>query len=57
MNFKRDAVDWVGGYPYEFATVEEIFQFMKKYFPTFKLVNLKSTNSFGNNWFLFQKEK
>ncbi len=56
MSFKTDAIDWVGGYPYEFATVEEIFQFMKSNFPKFKLVNIKSTNHFGNNWFLFQNE-
>lgn len=56
MSFKTDAIDWVGGYPYEFATVEEIFQFMKSNFPRFKLVNVKSTNHFGNNWFLYQNE-
>lgn len=54
MNLITDVKDWLGGYPYEFATVEEIFHFMKSNFPKFKLVNVKSTNGLGNNWFLFQ---
>ena len=56
MSFKTDAVDWVGGYPYEFASIEEIFRFMKSNFPKFTLVNVKSTNNFGNNWFLFRND-
>jgi SAM-dependent methyltransferase len=54
MNWRRDITDWLGGYPYEFATVEEIFTFMKTNFPDFKLVNIKTTNTVGNNWYLFQ---
>lgn len=30
MNRWHDIVDWVGGYPYEVATVDEIFEFYKK---------------------------
>jgi SAM-dependent methyltransferase len=56
MSWWHDIVDWFGGYPYEFATVEEIFLFMKKEFPRFKLVNVKSTNGPANNWFLFKNE-
>ena len=30
MNRWRDMVDWVGGYPYEFATPEQIFEFCRE---------------------------
>ncbi len=55
MNWRINVTDWVGGYPYEYATVEEVFQFMKSHFPDFQLVNIKSTNGLGNNWFLFKR--
>ena len=55
MRFKTDVTDWLGGYPYQFATPEEIFNFMKKEFPDFELMNIKSTKGIGNNWFLFKK--
>jgi 2-polyprenyl-6-hydroxyphenyl methylase/3-demethylubiquinone-9 3-methyltransferase len=29
MSKWRDIVDWVGGYPYEVATPEQIFEFYK----------------------------
>ncbi len=54
MHWKTDFSDWLGGYPYEFATTEEVFKFMKKNFPSFKLVNLKTTNGLGINWFLYK---
>jgi len=55
MSWRRDITDWVGGYPYEFATVEEIFRFMKTDFPEFQLANIKTTNSLSTNWFLFRR--
>lgn len=57
MNWRVDINDWLGGYPYEFATVEEIFKFMKLNFPDFQLINIKTTNWVGNNTFLFKKNK
>jgi 2-polyprenyl-6-hydroxyphenyl methylase/3-demethylubiquinone-9 3-methyltransferase len=56
MNWFIDVVDWLGGYPYEAATTEEIFVFIKKNFPDFELINLKSTNTLGNNHFLFKRK-
>lgn len=56
MDWRRDVTDWVGGYPYEYASPEEVFSFMKKEFPTFSLANLKTVGSIGNNWFLFRNE-
>jgi 2-polyprenyl-6-hydroxyphenyl methylase/3-demethylubiquinone-9 3-methyltransferase len=54
MHWKTDLVDWLGGYPYEFATVDEVFTFMKKEFPSFTLENIKTEPNLGNNWFLFK---
>lgn len=53
MNFYTDARDWLGGYPYEFASVAEILQFYKK--NNFKFINLKQTRREGCNEFLFNK--
>jgi len=55
MDFYHDVVDWVGGYPYEYARAEEVIDFMKK-----KGLRLKSflPNRYvvGNNQFIFVKD-
>jgi hypothetical protein len=56
MNWRRDITDWFGGYPYEYANIEEIFTFMKSKYPDFRMTNVKSTNGLGNNWFLYERE-
>jgi len=56
MSWRTDITDWLGGYPYEFATVEEVFAFMKKAFPDFRLVNIKTRNGLENNWYLFKRD-
>lgn len=56
MHWRTDLVDWLGGYPYEFATVDEVFTFMKEEFPPFILINIKREPSLGNNWFLFRND-
>lgn len=53
MSWYYDVVDGLGGYPYEFASPEEIFHFMKK--RGFELENLKTTTGIENNEFLFRK--
>lgn len=55
MSWRTDATDWLGGYPYEFATVEEVFKFIKGKFPDFDLVNIKVTSGRGLNWYLFKR--
>jgi 2-polyprenyl-6-hydroxyphenyl methylase/3-demethylubiquinone-9 3-methyltransferase len=55
MSWHTDATDWLGGYPYEFATVEEVFTFVRSHFPDFNLENLKVTSGRGLNWFLFRR--
>lgn len=55
MSWCTDATDWLGGYPYEFATVEEVFKFVKGKFTDFNLINIKVTSGRGLNWYLFQR--
>jgi 2-polyprenyl-3-methyl-5-hydroxy-6-metoxy-1,4-benzoquinol methylase len=55
MRWSTDATDWLGGYPYEFATVEEVFKFVSTKFPDFVLTNIKTTSGRGLNWYLFQR--
>lgn len=56
MSWRTDITDWLGGYPYEFAKVEKVFKFIKTEYPDFNLVNIKTTNGLGNNWYLFKRE-
>ena len=54
MHFYTDIVDWVGGYPYEYASPAEI----KDFFETrgFKLIKMTNTRGFtGCNEFVFEK--
>ena len=55
MRWSTDATDWLGGYPYEFATVEEVFKFVSTKFTDFVLTNIKTTSGRGLNWYLFQR--
>ena len=54
MNRWYDIVDWVGGYPYEVATVDEIFEFYKA--RGFTLRKVKSGGvGLGCNEFVFER--
>ncbi|MDQ3132062.1 MAG: class I SAM-dependent methyltransferase [Acidobacteriota bacterium] len=54
MNRWRDIIDWVGGYPYEVATPDEIFDFYKA--KNFRLIKLKTGGvGLGCNEFVFEK--
>lgn len=54
MNRWYDIVDWVGGYPYEVATPDEIFEFYKA--RGFSLAKMKCGNvGLGCNEFVFEK--
>jgi len=51
-----DVVDWIGGYPFEVAKPEEIFDFYKE--RDFELRKLKTcAGGLGCNEFVFQKQK
>jgi len=54
MHFYTDIVDWVGGYPYEYASVNEVVDFFEA--RGFKLIKLMKTKGFtGCNEFVFEK--
>ena len=54
MNFVNDVIDWIGGYPFEVATPEEIFNFFRK--RGFVLKKLKTCGGkMGCNEFMFSK--
>lgn len=51
----RDVIDWVGGYPFEVAKPEEIFDFFNR--RGFRLTKLKTCGGgFGCNEFAFDRE-
>lgn len=57
MDFLVDVFDWLGGYPYEFASIEDILKFIKDNFPEFILIKTKKDGGMlGNNWFLFKRD-
>lgn len=53
MNKWRDIVDWVGGYPYEAAKPDVIFDFYRK--RGFSLTRLKCLGGLGCNEFVFSR--
>ena len=54
MSWWHDIVDWLGGYPYEFASAGEVFQFCRRELGL-NLEKLKTTSSIGCNQFLFSR--
>lgn len=55
MNQWHDWIDWIGGHPYERATVAEIVDFCAK--DGFKLVHLNdSSGGYGCHQFVFERE-
>lgn len=56
MNWRTDINDWLGGLPFEYAKVEEVFNFIHTQFPDLELINIKTDpHAMGLNWFVFQK--
>lgn len=54
MDFYHNVIDWVGGYPYEYAHAEKIIDFIEK--RDFKLLKFKSAEvPTGCNEFVFRK--
>lgn len=54
MSYYTDIVDWVGGYPYEYASPAEVTQFFEQ--RGFKLKKLVKTSGFtGCNEFVFER--
>lgn len=55
MSWFRDLVDWVGGYPFEVARPEQIFDFCRA--RGFTLTRLKTVRGHGCNEFVFRREQ
>lgn len=55
MSVWYDAVDWLGGYPYEFATHDEVVALVNRH-GRFNLVKSHKDSGFGCNDFLFHRE-
>ncbi len=53
MSVYHDHIDWLGGYPFEVASPEAIFHFVRE--KGFVLENLTTTNSKGCNQFIFRR--
>ena len=54
MNFFHDVVDWVGGYPYEYASLDEIVNFVERL--GFRTINtVPAQVPTGCNEFVFEK--
>jgi 2-polyprenyl-6-hydroxyphenyl methylase/3-demethylubiquinone-9 3-methyltransferase len=51
MSKWHDMIDWIGGYPFEAATPEAMFEFYKR--QGFQLQNLKTGRGFGCNEYVF----
>jgi 2-polyprenyl-6-hydroxyphenyl methylase/3-demethylubiquinone-9 3-methyltransferase len=54
MSVVRDWIDWLGGYPFEFARPEQIFEFVHA--RGFTLEKLKTTATLGCNQFVFRRQ-
>lgn len=54
MSFRIDIKDSLGGYPYEYASPEEVFIFCKKH--GLELENMRTVNGLALNEFLFRKK-
>jgi 2-polyprenyl-3-methyl-5-hydroxy-6-metoxy-1,4-benzoquinol methylase len=56
MNHWRDIIDWVGGYPYEVAAPEEVFDFCRA--RGFTLIGMRCKGAgLGCNEFVFEKSR
>jgi 2-polyprenyl-6-hydroxyphenyl methylase/3-demethylubiquinone-9 3-methyltransferase len=54
MDFWQDLIDWVGGYPFEVSTPEQVFDFYRA--RGFTLTRLRTCGgSLGCNEFVFRK--
>jgi len=54
MSWWHDIVDWLGGYPYEFASAGQVFEFCHRELGL-TLERLNTTSSIGCNEFLFSR--
>lgn len=55
MDWHTDVIDWLGGLPYQYATIDEVTGFFGTRLPTFHLQKTKCATGLGNHEFLFQR--
>ena len=55
MSVWYDAVDWLGGYPYEYASIDEIKALVNR-FGSFSLERSRADRGFGCNEMLFKRQ-
>jgi 2-polyprenyl-6-hydroxyphenyl methylase/3-demethylubiquinone-9 3-methyltransferase len=53
MGVYHDAIDWIGGYPFEAATPERVFRFFRD--RGFVLREMVTKQGLGCNEFVFQR--
>jgi 2-polyprenyl-6-hydroxyphenyl methylase/3-demethylubiquinone-9 3-methyltransferase len=53
MSFYHDWIDWIGGYPFETASVNEVFGFYRE--RGFTLENLNAADGLGCSEFVFRR--
>jgi 2-polyprenyl-6-hydroxyphenyl methylase/3-demethylubiquinone-9 3-methyltransferase len=53
MSWRHDAIDWLGGYPYEAATPGEILEFVRRQF-NFVLIKQNIDLKLGVSEFVFE---
>ena len=54
MSLLYDWFDWLGGFPFEVARVEQVFEFVTA--RGFSLKTIRTTNDLGNNQYVFLKQ-
>lgn len=54
MDWSTDLIDWLGGYPYEYAGADEVFAFCHDKLGL-ELIRLMTVNHTGNNQFVFRR--
>ncbi len=55
MSWMHDAIDWVGGYPYEYASVDEVENFLREHGLRKVKTIAAPHNGWGNNEFVFER--
>lgn len=55
MDLRVDIRDWLGGYPYEFASVDEVFRFLRS--RGYELVNLVCHGGLRCNEYVFERRR
>lgn len=55
MDFWTDIKDWLGGYPYEYASTTDVVRFFEE--NGFTMLRVKGVRSLGCNEYLFRKDK